>query len=1171
MAAGQVTTTTIQDTIYRADGTAAGGAVVVSWPTFTTAAGDVVAAGTTSTAIGPAGAMTLALTPNAGATPVGSYYTVVLHLDDGTTDKQYWVVPVSATPVTLAAIENQVLPTSVAMQTASRAYVDAEIAHAVSGGSSGETGSYVPISGGTMTGPLSLPADPVTPNQAADKHYVDTNVTALTGGVAQKVSLVPTVTQTVAQPAGTQLQVNALNGELYASQFQSGDGGNGIAGALASSACGSGCIVKVDPSYLSNEAVVTSQIPQTGHTVDLRGGADAETFIDPVNLTTSLSNSESLSQISTRTDANSSLLGQNATGTMHVTLNLSNAAMAGGSNQLPGNVENPPYGKSTYGVTTETGNYYTQGQHVQNTNNINCYGVGDCLAGGMFLTSSGGYRDMADEGAHPFDLQVEEDYRVFQGTCSSGCTTGSTSVMVNATSSGGTQGDGRYLIDKNPAKVLTAGAITGIGDTVFTIANFTGTSFPVSMFVQTAAAATSQAKNLAPGTVTLPLATSGVPAGFATTTTAFPSSGVACVADPSVGGQAAFPDFETANYSVVDATHISLTLNKVHGSGAVVAVGGLCGYGLEQTVDTVGIVRQVFPVIGSLSATSLYYANAITPIIGNDGLASTSGYQNISMQVASISRQGNVVTAMLTSNMPQDVNGLTLAVSGVSDTSYNGSFIVTTTSGNTLTYANTGADGSSLGGTVTLLTGGFVLYPMAEVLSVYDPANKQVDGLMTLAPNTVAWAAGDALEMPHYYQQSTFADTEFVTQYVPRPIVYTSAGKQYQGEVGPGVRGWEITNAVAKSNYIGAGGTHEPPDDAYMANGVWNTDFEVDAGALSLIRAHCNWHGCNRWDSGYSLFALDSVHGEDFLYYSPNTDTASWILNGQTFSFSPTGFTANTINATTTNTTTLNATSINGPIGSSSPSTANFSSVQLTTGFPLDGSDHDALTMKNNGTQMIAFLTSGATLAGAGAKIILGDGAHPGFMDFSSYLAMGTDNNADFVWTTNNNGATGFTERMRIKNNGNMLLAENGGAVGVGSSSPAGLLSVGSGNPFQVDSSGDVLVRQLAGSGAHPTVTAGAAAGSGASATLAGTVISGVVNVTTGTGTAASATLLTVSWSLSSSTPPQGCSLMPRNAISASVTGTIYTGAPSTSGWTVNVGGTALAPSTSYSWSYQCF
>ena len=62
-----------------------------------------------------------------------------------------------------------------------------------------------------------------------------------------------------------------------------------------------------------------------------------------------------------------------------------------------------------------------------------------------------------------------------------------------------------------------------------------------------------------------------------------------------------------ANYTVSDGTHLTLTLNKPHAQYALVAIGGLCGYGLEQTADTTGGIRQVFPVLGSLSATELYY------------------------------------------------------------------------------------------------------------------------------------------------------------------------------------------------------------------------------------------------------------------------------------------------------------------------------------------------------------------------------------------------------------------------------------------------------------------------------------------------------------------------------------------------------------------------------------
>jgi hypothetical protein len=146
-------------------------------------------------------------------------------------------------------------------------------------------------------------------------------------------------------------------------------------------------------------------------------------------------------------------------------------------------VEQPPYFKNTYSVLQLQGVYNTQGQHVQMGNEVYCYAVGDCLAGGQFIYSSGGYRDEGDEGAHPFDLTISEDTRVFEGSCASGCTTGSTSLTVTPTASAGTQGDGRFLMDVNPAKVISTGNLVSGSKTILGIANFSGTSYPASVFL----------------------------------------------------------------------------------------------------------------------------------------------------------------------------------------------------------------------------------------------------------------------------------------------------------------------------------------------------------------------------------------------------------------------------------------------------------------------------------------------------------------------------------------------------------------------------------------------------------------------------------------------------------------------------------------------------------------
>jgi hypothetical protein len=199
--------TTISDTVYRADGSYAAGTLLVSWPAFTTASGATVAAGNKNVTLGPNGSFTAQLVPNAGATPAGTIYTVTYQLTDGTVKTENWSIGTTSpetisqvrtlagtgTPLTQAATQQYVnaqlatvvhlsgtetitgakqftvppsLPTpSQSSQAANKAYVDSVTN---SGG-----GNFVSKAGDTMTGPLTLPADPIAPQQAADKHYVD--------------------------------------------------------------------------------------------------------------------------------------------------------------------------------------------------------------------------------------------------------------------------------------------------------------------------------------------------------------------------------------------------------------------------------------------------------------------------------------------------------------------------------------------------------------------------------------------------------------------------------------------------------------------------------------------------------------------------------------------------------------------------------------------------------------------------------------------------------------------------------------------------------------------------------------------------------------------------------------------------------------------------------------
>ena len=197
--------TTIQDTVYRADGTAASGTLLITWPAFTTAAGQPVAAGQSSVALHAGGALSVSLAPNAGASPSGTYYTVVYQLGDGSVKTEYWSVPTTS-PTTLAVIRTTPGTGISSTSVASQQYVNAAVS------AKADNTSVVHNSGTeAVAGVKQFSASPTVPapsgaSDVANKSYVDSavsnsasnvNVVHLTGtetisGVKQ-FSIQPTV------------------------------------------------------------------------------------------------------------------------------------------------------------------------------------------------------------------------------------------------------------------------------------------------------------------------------------------------------------------------------------------------------------------------------------------------------------------------------------------------------------------------------------------------------------------------------------------------------------------------------------------------------------------------------------------------------------------------------------------------------------------------------------------------------------------------------------------------------------------------------------------------------------------------------------------------------------------------------------------------------------------
>jgi hypothetical protein len=103
LAWGQTGLTTIQDTLFRADGTRFNGSIVINWSTFdATNTGTVVQQSKTVQIVN--GNLLVQLVPNATAAPPANVYTVHYQSDGYQQFTETWAVPVSPLPLAVAVV-----------------------------------------------------------------------------------------------------------------------------------------------------------------------------------------------------------------------------------------------------------------------------------------------------------------------------------------------------------------------------------------------------------------------------------------------------------------------------------------------------------------------------------------------------------------------------------------------------------------------------------------------------------------------------------------------------------------------------------------------------------------------------------------------------------------------------------------------------------------------------------------------------------------------------------------------------------------------------------------------------------------------------------------------------------------------------------------------------------
>lgn len=922
-ARGQVATTTVQGTIYRADGTPATGTALVSWPAFTTPQAQAVAAGSLSAAIGANGYLSVNLTPNAGAVPAGSYYTVVYHLSDGTVNREYWVVPAAGT-ASVASVRAQLEPSTVAVQpSVTTAYVQ--------GALSSLTSTYLPLAGGTLSGPLTLNSDPTSAGQAATKHYADqlaAQELPLAGGSMSGPLTAPSIT------------AKTTDGRMNAEQWQSSTGSNdGIAMSLRE--CESlpyACEVMAPALYSTAEeqpwggsmqwtwALGAFQGPPAGTppgcVEDRRFGAP-EWLCTPAGAPSWAGGSSRFSMGASfttyLTSPEQAFSPWPAAGLWVNKIDLL------GTRNFSGAVPNSG-GQTTNNGIVSNASVFAPASTNGIASWVQGHAPGDQIGLYSWVTSWGGI-SAADNEGNEDRLAHNEAGDVYQGTIdsiasqaggSSPCT-GPCYVIATSQTQGMKGSLGDQLADVDLSRGDSSGYISGIGGNG--VVTTSGSDWDSVYGVSNAHT-----------TTTAPISN---PDG--TTVNTFPRTDVVvpvAAADGFVVGKpACLFDLSGVNWECQTVTAVDTAANVItfavvdvpYLSGSTVAQGGMTGMGFSARADNIApggggmpsadigvqnTIRSVWPIEYNTSGGVAriisgnrigfsYVATRAYQTMGGSGGACAATLSNGSIASCSCSGGSGYID---TAHPPQ------LTVTGITG-SAQPSIYVSGISGGALTACTVASGGSGLSGTpsVTVTTANsYTVYPMARTIHVWNPATGAVDGSSIatdqLMPASSAWKTGDTLEQEHSVAMEFPGIQEHVTQYQPGASTEDGRELWISGAFRSNDYGDWMNNSNDPGLYSGSplsrpwqpGYGQMTTPYGYVLDGDWRDglylrmpphDSAAAPGLSGAVVVGCfdyytQQSVCSSWNQSYNVLTVQNQNqdgwAEDVQSYNPVTQT--WTL-----------------------------------------------------------------------------------------------------------------------------------------------------------------------------------------------------------------------------------------------------------------------------------------------------
>jgi hypothetical protein len=691
---------------------------------------------------------------------------------------------------------------------------------------------------------------------------------------------------------------NIAGGVRYAKGWQTGGGNNGIANAASGA---TNQTVIADPSYATTEhGFDTTYFPASPlHYADERLGGTINYWHNPLgNVSGGFSGQFNWRQYTLgiefagRTDlCLYDVFPQPYTGSV-------------GCNIMGLQANFPGYSLGNLSGVTGTNGWTVTNERV--TQNVirsagiseadavwqNKYGVGDNYGRYTYVYGRNGSVSGSDEATGGQATSAYEEQH-FVATCTTGCTSGSTSIKTNG--GAGLQGQGQYVIDTTASAGVVTGHVVGTANGILgSTSNALTLDVPVTPSTAWGTINNTDLSGVN-AVLTAPYGTSKTFNVTIAGGTQFNTTEVMCFS--SVFHEQVIPTaVGTPSGGVQSVTAI---IRKPHVGGYVAQGGDGCKAGEDTGVT--GLVPNYGPYLFEVFAvTGTNTIQAFRFQLSQNAALSYS-FPTVSMSNATAS-SGTTVTAVVTTSTlgggsPWTYNTIPFVLSGSSDSALNATCTNVqwqTKTQFTCTIAGlSGTHTTTTAMTATLVPPPIKIQRMAETLDVQNESLSppQVDGTLVLEPNAIAFATNDSVTQTNHISGRWMGAKANVR--MQNPYAYLNGGNftiEGKGATGGGQGATtadilSLTNAELPSSYIGYGGSLGIPPNAINISGPYGYGLEFGTApwnAGSLIDVITDATQVANPTYSFNLFHV----GGFSMGFTPNSGAVSMTTNGGPFTFS---------------------------------------------------------------------------------------------------------------------------------------------------------------------------------------------------------------------------------------------------------------------------------------------